>query len=122
MWTQENRARYDRSKLRYPSDLTDEEWAIIDPLIPPAKLGGNKRTVDVRAVVNGVMYVGQAVVLADGGEAFGERGAADDRGEAGELLGHRLWCRRQRGPAGQLAPLGEGLPAGLVGAQRRRGE
>ncbi len=27
MWTSENRARYDRSKLRYPSDLTDEEWA-----------------------------------------------------------------------------------------------
>lgn len=57
MWTQENRARYDRSKLRYPSDLTDEEWAIIAPLIPPAKRGGNKRTVDVRAVVNGIMYI-----------------------------------------------------------------
>jgi len=27
MWTKENRARYDRSRLRYPSDLTDEEWA-----------------------------------------------------------------------------------------------
>ena len=27
MWTQENRHRYDRSKLRYPSDLTDEEWS-----------------------------------------------------------------------------------------------
>ena len=53
MWTQENRARYDRSKLRYPSDLTDEEWATIAPLIPPAKPGGNKRSVDVRAVVNG---------------------------------------------------------------------
>jgi hypothetical protein len=26
MWTKKNRARYDRSKLRYPSDLTDEEW------------------------------------------------------------------------------------------------
>jgi transposase len=52
-----NRARYDRSGLRYPSDLTDEEWAIIGPLIPPAKRGGNKRKVDVRAVVNGVMYV-----------------------------------------------------------------
>ena len=26
MWTVENRARYDRSKLRYPSDLTDDEW------------------------------------------------------------------------------------------------
>jgi transposase len=57
MWTQENRARYDRSGLRYPSDLTDEEWAIIGPLIPPAKRGGNKRKVDVRAVVNGVMYI-----------------------------------------------------------------
>ena len=57
MWTQENRPRYDRSRLRYPSDLTDEEWALIGPLIPPAKKGGNKRTIDVRAVVNGVMYV-----------------------------------------------------------------
>ena len=41
MWTNENRARYDRSKLRYPSDLADTEWAIIAPLIPPAKRGGN---------------------------------------------------------------------------------
>src|SRR4051794_37189805 len=57
MWTQENRPRYDRSRLRYPSDMTDEEWAVIAPLIPPAKKGGNKRTVDVRAVVNGVMYI-----------------------------------------------------------------
>ena len=57
MWTNENRGRYDRSKLRYPSDLTDEEWALIGPLIPPAKRGGNKRTVDVRSLVNGVMYI-----------------------------------------------------------------
>ena len=57
MWALENRPRYDRSKLRYPSDVTDEEWALIGPLIPPAKKGGNKRTVDVRAVVNGVMYI-----------------------------------------------------------------
>ena len=49
--------RYDRSRLRYPSDLTDEEWALIAPLIPPAKRGGNKRTVDVREVANGLMYV-----------------------------------------------------------------
>jgi len=33
----------DPSKLRYPSDLTDDEWAIIGPLIPPAKRSGNKR-------------------------------------------------------------------------------
>ena len=57
MWTVENRARYDRTKLRYPSDLTDAEWALIAPLIPPAKRGGNKRTVDVREVVDGLMYV-----------------------------------------------------------------
>jgi transposase len=57
MWTQENRARYDRSKLRYPSDLTNEEWALVKPEIPRAKRGGNKRTVDVREVVNGLLYV-----------------------------------------------------------------
>ena len=57
MWTVENRKRYDRSKLRYPSDLTDDEWALIEPLIPPAKRGGNKRTVDMREVVNGLMFI-----------------------------------------------------------------
>ena len=57
MWTTQNRKRYDRSQLRYPSDLTDDEWAYVAPLIPPAKPGGNKRTVDIRAVMNGVMYV-----------------------------------------------------------------
>lgn len=57
MWTNENRARYDRSKLRYPSDVTDAEWALVGPLIPPAKRGGGKRTVEMRAVVNGLMYV-----------------------------------------------------------------
>jgi transposase len=57
MWTNENRARYDRSRLRYPSDLTDAEWALVAPLIPPAKHGGNKRTVILRQVVNGLMYI-----------------------------------------------------------------
>jgi len=57
MWTTDNRGRYDRSKLRYPSDVTDEEWALIGPLIPPAKKGGNKRTVIEREIVNGIMYI-----------------------------------------------------------------
>ena len=57
MWTAENRRRYDRSRLRYPSDLTDGEWALVAPLIPPAKRGGNRRHVDVRAVMNGLMYI-----------------------------------------------------------------
>jgi hypothetical protein len=38
MWTSRNRARYDRRKLRYPSDVTDEEWELIVRLIPPAGL------------------------------------------------------------------------------------
>ncbi len=57
MWTSENRGRHDRGKLRYPSDLTDEEWALVAALIPASKRGGNKRTVDLRAVVKGVMYI-----------------------------------------------------------------
>jgi putative transposase len=57
MWTSKNRRRYDRSRLRYPSDLTDEEWALVEPLIPPAKRGGNRRHVVVREVVNGLMYI-----------------------------------------------------------------
>ncbi|MGB4102351.1 MAG: IS5 family transposase [Alphaproteobacteria bacterium] len=57
MWTPENRPRYNRDQLRYPSDLTDNEWSHIAPFIPPAKSGGGKRRVNMREVVNGIMYV-----------------------------------------------------------------
>lgn len=57
MWTSTNRPRHNRDKLRYPSDLTDEEWALIEPLIPPAKHGGRRREVNLREIVNGLMYV-----------------------------------------------------------------
>ena len=57
MWTAQNRSRYNRDKLRYPSDLTDEEWGHIEPLIPPARRGGRRREVEVREVVNGLLYV-----------------------------------------------------------------
>ena len=57
MWTVKNRGRYDRGKLRYPSDLTDSEWELVEPLIPPGKRGGGKRTVVMREVVNGLMYI-----------------------------------------------------------------
>jgi len=57
MWTDANRPKYNRDHLRYPSDVTDDEWAVIEPLIPPAKRGGNKRRVNLREVFNGVMYV-----------------------------------------------------------------
>src|SRR3989442_8751784 len=57
MWTSKNRGRYDRSQLRYPIDLTDDEWGQVEPLIPPGKAGGGKRTVIMREVVNGLMYI-----------------------------------------------------------------
>ena len=43
--------------MRYPSDLTDAEWAHVAPVIPPARRGGNRRHVDEREVVNGLMYI-----------------------------------------------------------------
>jgi transposase len=57
MWTKENRARYNRDQLRYPSDVTEEEWGQIAALIPPARRGGRQRTVNIREVVNGLLYV-----------------------------------------------------------------
>ena len=57
MWTEAARKQHAPRKGRYPGDLTDEEWALIEPLIPAAKRGGGKRTVVMREVVNGVMYV-----------------------------------------------------------------
>ena len=56
-WTAEHRRAHDRRGLRYPSDLSDGEWALVAPLIPPAKHGGRKRSVDVREVPNGIFYV-----------------------------------------------------------------
>ena len=50
-------AQRNRRGLRYPSDLTDDEWAIVAPMIPPARHGGRKRSVNVREVLNGIFYV-----------------------------------------------------------------
>src|ERR1700758_4976522 len=50
----------DRSRKAYPSDLTDEQWAIVAPLIPPAKQsprGGSPRAVDMREVLNTIEFI-----------------------------------------------------------------
>jgi transposase len=57
VWTEDNRKHYDRKGLRYPSDMTDAEWALIEPLIPPEKRHGRHREVNVREVVNAIFYV-----------------------------------------------------------------
>ena len=52
-------ARQDHRRVcaRYPSDMTDREWAIIAPLLPPARSGGRPRTVDLRAVVDAILFI-----------------------------------------------------------------
>lgn len=44
-------------RREYPSDVSDEEWAILEPLIPPAKPGGRPRSTDMREVVNAMVYL-----------------------------------------------------------------
>jgi len=41
----------------YLTDLTDDQWHILQPLIPPAKLGGRPRQVDMREVINTILYL-----------------------------------------------------------------
>jgi transposase len=45
------------SRPAYPSDLTDAQWRVLDPLIPAAKPGGRPRSADMREVVNAILYV-----------------------------------------------------------------
>ena len=47
----------ERHGLRYPSDLSDAEWALVEPMVPPAKHGGRPRDVNVREVLNAICYV-----------------------------------------------------------------
>src|SRR5437763_14957275 len=47
-------------RKRYPSDLTDLQWTIVEPLIPPAKSGGRPREVDMREVLNTILYLNRS--------------------------------------------------------------
>jgi transposase len=57
MWTEEHRKAYARVGGRYPSDMTDAEWAMLEPLIPAAKHGGRPRKTDMRAAINAILYL-----------------------------------------------------------------
>lgn len=41
----------------YPTDLTDDQWSLLEPLLPPAKSGGRPRSTDLRQVVNALLYI-----------------------------------------------------------------
>jgi transposase len=57
MWTDESRGKYERKGLRYPSDLTDEEWALVEPHLPPARQRSRFASPDRRSVLNAILYV-----------------------------------------------------------------
>jgi len=56
-WTGIARHEHSREGLRYPSDMTEREWRLAAPFIPPAKTGGPRRTTDMREVVNALLYI-----------------------------------------------------------------
>ena len=57
MWTPETRAEHDRDDLRYPSDLTDAEWQILGPLLPPPSETGRHRSWPMREMMNAIFFV-----------------------------------------------------------------
>src|SRR5271165_2968059 len=57
MWTETAREQYRREDLRYASDLTDAEWALIEPHMPGQKALGRPRIVRLRGVVDAVFYI-----------------------------------------------------------------
>ncbi len=56
-WTEITRPDYDRRSLRYASDTTDEEWALIKPIMPPKSKVGRPRKTEMRAVWNAIQYI-----------------------------------------------------------------
>ncbi len=57
MWTETTRPKYERTGLRYASDMTDAEWDVIEPFLPPRKPLGRPRTTRLREVVNAILYM-----------------------------------------------------------------
>jgi transposase len=60
MWTDEQREMHAPNGLRYPSDMTDGEWALVEPMIPPARRGGRPRAANMREVMNAIRYVNRS--------------------------------------------------------------
>jgi len=56
-WTETTRAQHDRRSLRYASDATDEEWALIAPFMPPPNRRGRPRKTDMRSVWHAIQYI-----------------------------------------------------------------
>jgi transposase len=91
MWDEITRRQYRRDGLRYASDTTDDEWALIEPLMPAARERGRPRTTELRAVVNAIFYIAQT----------------------GCPLRQKLWGRR-RGYSTIVVARSDGVPHGPI--------
>ena len=60
VWTEITRPKYRRDGLRYASDTTDEEWAVIAPYMPGPRRRGRPRTTALRAVTDAIFYIAQS--------------------------------------------------------------
>ena len=59
-WTETTRADYQRKGLRYSSDMTDAEWALLAPHMPARKAVGRPRSTDLRQVVDALLTVAKS--------------------------------------------------------------
>mgnify|MGYP000262296924 FL=1 len=57
VWTETTRTRYERHFGRYASDLTDQEWALVAPLLPPPKTTGRPRRTAMRDILDAILYI-----------------------------------------------------------------
>src|SRR2546423_13152090 len=100
-------------RKRYPTDLTDEQWALLEPLIPPGKAGGRPRKTDMREVLNSLFYLERAGCpwdmlphdLLPRSTVNGYFSQWRDDGTRQSLLG--TLRERGRGSPGQPGPRGE---------------
>ncbi len=60
MWTDATREKYEREAHRYASDLSDTEWCVIEPHMPPARALGRPRKTDMREVMNAILYMARS--------------------------------------------------------------
>src|ERR687885_825064 len=109
VWTDENRARYDRRGQRYPSDITDAEWSILQPLLAVAQGCGRPRVHVLREIMNSICY-DYWRLLTDGGhmEQINHHLVMADREKAGReasptlviLDAQSVKCDAPQGPRG----------------------
>src|SRR4029453_15451942 len=76
MWKPEHRQAANRSGLRYPSDLTDAEWALVEPMIPPARPGGPTLRERARGVERDLLHPMDRLPM----EGSAKRPAAEEHG------------------------------------------